>query len=679
MPADGTSRTGPSGWARGSPLCNIPIQHGFPAISRYNSRMDFLTPLIALFAALFLIVLAARQMGSIFGRFKLPLISGFLFAGILAGPFVLGFVDSDYLPRLLFLDELALAFIAFAAGAELEIQVIRGYIRSILSLISGQVIAVLAMGIMAFVLIQDMVPFMAALPRGEILAIALIGATIMIARSPSSALAIIKELRARGPFTHQVLGATVLMDAVVIVIFAAAVSVAAVLVEGAVFNTGLLLFVVFEILLDIGLGILIGLVLRLIMIIPFQLPKSMLTLLVGLGIFSLSTSLHDFHLFSLPVGIFSEPLLICLTAGFYVTNFTRLASDFQHTLEEMAPGVFLLFFTLVGLELELDVIGQAWVVVLILVAVRTAGIFIGSLAGTALTRDKYPGNALLGLGFITQAGVSIGLAKEIAVEFSAWGAELATLSIGVIVVNQIIGPPILKWAINRVGESHTRADSPEFDGRRDAIIFGVEGQSLALALQLEKHDWNVQLVTNKREVLSQATNGSPPVELLPEISVEALRDLNMSAADGVVLMFSDEENYAICELIYEHFGIENVIVRLRDGTRFEAFHELGALVVDPRTAMVSLLDHFVRSPLAASLLLGMDPEEEFMEVEMNNPDLHRVAIRDIRFPLDVVILSIFRNGDRMVSGGYTRLELGDHVSVVGSPDSLAELEVKFQA
>ena len=38
----------------------------------------------------------------------------------------------------------------------------------------------------------------------------------------------------------------------------------------------------------------------------------------------------------------------------------------------------------------------------------------------------------------------------------------------------------------------------------------------------------------------------------------------MDKAESVVLMLSDEENYAICEIIYEHFGMENVIVRLED-------------------------------------------------------------------------------------------------------------------
>ena len=655
------------------------MDFGVACDSAIIDSMNSLAPLIVLFAALFIVVLAARQMGDLFFRFRLPLISGFLFAGIIAGPFLLDFIHTENIPQFVLLDELALAFIAFAAGAELELQVVRGYLRSIVAIIVGQVIVVLAIGIMTFLFIRQWIPFMAELPQLEALAVALLGATIMIARSPSSALAVIKELRARGPFTHKVLGATVLKDAVVIVIFAAVISVAAVIVEGAVFDVALLLFVLFEIVLDIVLGVVVGLLLRKIMDLPGRLFRSGLILLLGLGVFTLSVQLRDFHLFSLPVGLFSEPLLICMTAGFYVTNFTQRSGDFQHAIEEMAPAVFLLFFTLVGIELELDVIGQSWAILLILVVVRMIGIGLGSYIGTSLSGDKGPGNMLLGLGFITQAGVSVGLAKEIGVEFHSWGPELATLSIGVIVINQILGPPMLKWAINRVGEAHTRADSPEFDGVRDAIIFGVEADSLALARQLESHDWNVLIVGQNQRILNNVTEGSPLIRVLSEVTRQGLDDLNMQRADGVVLMLSDEENYVICELIYEHFGIDNVIVRLHDRAYFERFHELGALVVEPHTAMVSLLDQFVRSPFAASLLVGMDPDEVIVEVEMQNRELAGVAIRDLHMPHDVLFLSIRRRGHHLLSHGYTRLEVGDHVSVVGSPDSVAEVEVRFEA
>jgi Trk K+ transport system NAD-binding subunit/NhaP-type Na+/H+ or K+/H+ antiporter len=640
--------------------------------------MDFLVPYLALFTALFLIVLAARQMGDIFARFNLPLISGFLFVGIIAGPFVLDFIHTENIPQFLLLDELALAFIAFAAGAELELQVIRGYFRSILALIGGQVVAILIIGVMAFVLLRDMIPFMAALPRAEILAVALLGATIMIARSPSSALAIIKELRARGPFTHKVLGATVLMDAVVIIIFAASVSVAAVLVEGARFDLALMLFVAFEVALDIGLGLVVGLLLHAIMHIRFGILKAILILLLGLGVFVTATRLHGVHPFGLPVGLFSEPLLICMTAGFYVTNFSLYAADFRRTVEELAPPMFLLFFTLVGVELELDVIWELWAVVLILFVVRVVGIFTGSFLGNALARDRRPANALLGFAFITQAGVSVGLAKEVGVEFPTWGAELAALSIGVIVLNQIVGPPLLKWAITRAGEAHTRAQGMGPEGPHSALIFGVEGQSLALARRLEEHEWQATLITRRPEVVAEGMANAPRIKVIEAIDRSTLAALGAARADAVVLMLADEESRAVCELIYEEFAVKNVIVRLQNRANAEKFQAYGAIVVEPGTAMVNLLDQSVRSPFAATLLLGMEPDQAFVEFEMRNPDLNGIAIRDIHFPHDVLIVAIHRAGGRLVTHGYTRLALGDQVSVVGSADSLAEVQVRFE-
>ena len=88
-----------------------------------------------------------------------------------------------------------LAFIAFAAGSELELAHVRSSLRAILAILLGQTIVVLILGAIAYVLLADAMPFMQGMAPAAVLAIALIGATIMVARSPSSALAIIKEMR----------------------------------------------------------------------------------------------------------------------------------------------------------------------------------------------------------------------------------------------------------------------------------------------------------------------------------------------------------------------------------------------------------------------------------------------------------------------------------------------------
>jgi hypothetical protein len=88
---------------------------------------------------------------------------------------------------------------------------------------------------------------------------------------------------------------------------------------------------------------------------------------------------------------------------------------------------------------------------------------------------------------------------------------------------------------------------------------------------------------------------------------------------------ADEENYQLCELIYEHFGTQTVVVRLHDPSNLERFHRLGALVVHPTTALVNLMDHFVRSPLATWLLLGLETGQDLLEVEACDPTRYTVG------------------------------------------------------
>jgi Trk K+ transport system NAD-binding subunit/mannitol/fructose-specific phosphotransferase system IIA component (Ntr-type) len=164
---------------------------------------------------------------------------------------------------------------------------------------------------------------------------------------------------------------------------------------------------------------------------------------------------------------------------------------------------------------------------------------------------------------------------------------------------------------------------------------------------------------------------------IPFLSLEELNKLNAGKAEALVTMLSDEENYKICEIAYENYGTENLIVRVNKRTNLDRFNKLGALIVDPATAIVSLLDHFVRSPSATSLLLGMEKGQDVVELELRNPNLDGLAIRDLRLPLDVHILSVRRDEQILMSYGYTRLKLGDWLTIVGSVESLEQVALRF--
>jgi hypothetical protein len=62
------------------------------------------------------------------------------------------------------------------------------------------------------------------------------------------------------------------------------------------------------------------------------------------------------------------------------------------------------------------------------------------------------------LSFVTQAGVSLGLAGIVVHRFPDWGAALATTIVAVIALNQIVGPIAFKYALEAVGEARAMRD-----------------------------------------------------------------------------------------------------------------------------------------------------------------------------------------------------------------------------
>jgi Trk K+ transport system NAD-binding subunit/Kef-type K+ transport system membrane component KefB len=657
----------------------LPCQTGRAiAVCSTGRKGTIILSIIASLLTFIVLACAAKEIGAHARRFGLPLISGFLLVGILAGPYLLGIVANATVERLRFVDAFALSFIAFAAGGEFELATIRSALRPIVAILLGQTL-ILVVGTVAYIMLADSMPFMQGLSPQGIVAVGLIGGTIMVARSPSSAYAIIKELRAHGPFTQMVLGVTVLMDVLVIILFTVMVALADMLIGGKAFHLSHVLLLIGEMCLDVLFGLIVWQMLRAVFALPASTyVKAALMFATGYGIYALSALLRDFQVGAVTLHIVSEPLLVGLIGGFLVANYTPYKTEFRQVIEDAAPLVFIVFFTLVGLSLELDVLAQVWGIALILLVVRIVGIYFGCFFGSMMAGDGVRQKAILGMTFITQAGVSVGLAKEVGVEFPAWGNEFATLAIAVVVLNQCIGPPLLKWAIRTAGEAHTRAETPGFDGVRDVIIFGVDDQSLSLARQLATHRWQVKLADLESHRLQPVDEPGIDLYHVDSLTPEAFRALEMDRAEAIVAMFDDDTNYTICEIAYEHFGTAHLVVRLYDRSQIARFRELGVSIIDPGTALVSLLDHAVRSPTAASLIMGEEEDRDVIEILVANDDLEGVALRDLGLPPDIVILSIRRNHQPIVVHGYTRLAFGDEVTVVGTPESLEDVQWRFE-
>jgi len=178
----------------------------------------------------FVIVMAARAMGPLFPRVGLPLITGYLVVGAVAGPYVLKLLHAEDVERLPLVTAFALAFIAFSAGAELYMPELRKTLKRIvfattaICCISFAVTVVGSLGLMepgtgVLLYLEELSPQCRV-------SVSTVMGSIMMARSPASAIAVIKELRAHGPFVSSTLGITVLGDLFVLVAFSITLSLA---------------------------------------------------------------------------------------------------------------------------------------------------------------------------------------------------------------------------------------------------------------------------------------------------------------------------------------------------------------------------------------------------------------------------------------------------------------------
>ena len=623
------------------------------------------------------ILFGTHYFARFFQRIKLPLITGFIVIGVFVGPYFLDLIPKEAIDNLLFVNDFALAYIAFAAGAELYLKDLRSRLKSIAWNTFGQLVITFIFSFIIVYFLSSQIPFMGDMSNASRVAVALLIATIFVARSPSSAIAVIHELRAKGPFTQTVMGVTVIKDVLVIILFAICVSISRNLVSDLPFNLQGISILIGELAISFGLGYLLGKLIHQILALPLSsYLKGSIIFTLGFGVFVFAHVIQNHSHEWFGVELFFEPLLICILGSFMVTNNSKFRAEFQFIIHRAGPFIYMAFFTLTGIMVSIDVLLKVWFIALLLFFVRLISMIIGAYIGSTLAKDDPKHRAVGWMPYVTQAGVGLGLAIEVSSEFPEWGGEFATIVIAVIILNQIVGPPLFKFALNKIGESHRRAEIPGFDGIRDALIFGLEDRSLALGRQLIKHGWEVAIATLKGEQEFEDIHDLD-IKVIDDLNLDSLDKLKAKKADSIILMLSDDENFKLCELIYEFIGTENVVVRLNDHNNFKKFHELGCLVVHPNTAMVSLLDNFVRSPVAASMLLGTEEGQSTIDIEIRDKSLHGVALRNLRLPSDVIILSVKRKGQSIISHGYTRLRKKDIVTVVGSPESLDKMEWMF--
>jgi len=115
---------------------------------------------------------------------------------------------------------------------------------------------------------------------------------------------------------------------------------------------------------------------------------------------------------------------------------------------ELSPYIFIPFFTQVGLQLNLPVLINSLGFSIVASLVRAFCMFLGTTTGGHMVNMDQDKALRLWMGLLPQAGVALGLAGIVGHQFnSSFGKSFQSTVLGVILVNQCIGPVFAKILI----------------------------------------------------------------------------------------------------------------------------------------------------------------------------------------------------------------------------------------
>jgi len=394
-------------------------------------------------------ILLGYVLGESVRKVGFPRVSGYIVAGLILNPKITGFVTPAFVDSLGTTTELSLAILTFAIGGTLAFAPLKELGRKILfiafgeSQLSALLVTVGCLATLPFLLPREGGFFQTVAP------LAILLGALASPTDPSATLAVVREYKAKGMVTFSIMASAALDDALGILNYSVGVVIALILITHRVEGIGTIL----EPLLSVGgalaVGAGCGLAFR---FVPRWLrgESDGLEIALLLGILGICYGVST--LFAL------DQLLATMAMGIAVVNTARRQERhevFQLLERSVEPIVFVVFFTVSGMLLDVEVLLQYLPVVLLFVVFRSGGKLAGAYLGAKLGRASAAVRRYTGWGLIPQGGIVIGLAllARQNVALAPISHILLNVIIGATVLHELIGPLTAKLAITKAGEA----------------------------------------------------------------------------------------------------------------------------------------------------------------------------------------------------------------------------------
>ena len=375
-------------------------------------------------------MVAGLVLSRVVKKLRLPNVTGYLIAGLLIGPCVLGLVPQAALDKLNINTTIALGFIAFSIGGEFKLSSIRSIGKNV-------IIITLFQSIMAAALV-DIVLCLCGFNVSE----SIILGAIATATAPAATLMVVRQYKAKGELTNTLLPVVAMDDAVGLIVFAVSSAIADTLASGvqpSVYTMAVAPLI--EIALSLLSGGLLGFLISLSMRFFHSRANKMCICIAGvvLGV----AIAQQFGL---------SDLLVCMSVGAVFANLRNDALEVMDVCDGWTPPLFMLFFVISGAELDVGALPTVGLLGVLYIVVRSFGKYFGAYLGSVVVKASPNIRKYLGITLLPQAGVAIGMAQMVLTQLPQFGARIQAVVLSATLIYELVGPVATKIALTKAGE-----------------------------------------------------------------------------------------------------------------------------------------------------------------------------------------------------------------------------------
>jgi PTS system fructose-specific IIC component len=328
-------------------------------------------------------------------------------------------------------------------------------------------------------------------------------AALAVSTAPATIVALVKETRSRGVFVKTLVAAVALNNVACILLFELARSLGRYghLGSGAMGLGAALLAPAHQIAYAGLIGGIAAVAMHLLQRFVVK-PETIST--AGILVILLTAGL------SIHLGI--SPLLSCLFLGLVQTNLTPEREKLVDALfSNFEPAILAVFFTLAGMELDFSLIEAAGVAGAVFFVARLAGKLLSVRAAMTLAGATEKVRTYLGMALLPQAGLAIGLVLIVQDDPTLQDRQqmlhlLLAIVLGVVTLNEIVGPILTKIALERSGDAgRDRRRLLDFLQEQNILTnFKADSMTQAIERLVNHLAASHRLEVDRRELLASA-------------------------------------------------------------------------------------------------------------------------------------------------------------------------------